>query len=65
MAPTNPVPTQCSERFGSMLDHVFVRPGPNLEPIDATIAETNEAFCAAEADGGPDHRPVMARFELR
>ena len=65
MAPTNPVPTQCSPRFRSMLDHVFVHLGPNLEPIDATIAETEEVFCEAEVEGGPDHRPVLARFELR
>lgn len=63
--PENPMATQCSDGFDSMLDHVFVRPGPNLDPIDVRILEEDDAFCEAESTGRPDHRPLVARFELR
>lgn len=66
LRPENPIKRQCSDRFNSMLDHVFVRTsGANVEPIDVRILETDEAFCVAETDGGPDHRPVVARFLIR
>lgn len=64
MSPENPIKTFCGTQ-NSMLDHVFVKSGPNLEPIDSVIEQTDEAFCEAEKLGGPDHRPLIARFQLR
>ena len=65
VCPANPIKTQCSPNFNSMLDHVFVKEGPNLEAIDVRILETDPSFCAADATGGPDHRPILARFQIR
>lgn len=62
--PTNPVKTQCSPSFDSMLDHFFANDTPNLSFIDATIKNEDASFCEDEKTGGPDHRPVVARFAL-
>ncbi|WP_171100097.1 hypothetical protein [Ruegeria sp. HKCCD7255] len=63
--PQNPIKTQCSEDFDSMLDHFFIKEGPNIGTIDVAIHETESAFCDAEKVGGPDHRPVVAQFSIQ
>lgn len=63
--PENPIKTQCSPSFNSMLDHFFVKDGPNLDVIDVNILETQASYCDDEETGGPDHRPLLAKFILR
>ncbi|WP_171231027.1 hypothetical protein [Ruegeria sp. HKCCA6707] len=63
--PQNPIKTQCSDDFDSMLDHFFLKEGPNINTIDVTIYETESAYCDAEKVGGPDHRPVVAKFSIQ
>ena len=65
LRPENPFKTQCSPSFNSMLDLFFLKPGPNIDVIDVKVLETSPAYCDADEEGGPDHRPVVARFELR
>lgn len=62
--PTNPIKTQCSPNFNSMLDHFFLKGGPNLDMIDVEIQETDQAYCDADSAGGADHRPVVARLSI-
>ncbi|WFE92272.1 hypothetical protein K1718_13180 [Roseibium porphyridii] len=64
LAPSNPVKTQCSDRFDSMLDLFFLTENADIEPIDVKILNSAPAYCDAEKSGGPDHRPVLARFAL-
>lgn len=63
--PQNPIKTQCSDSFNSMLDLFFLKEGPNIDTIDVTIHETDSAFCDAEKVGGPDHRPIVANFSIQ
>ncbi len=65
LQPTNPIKTQCSDDFNSMLDHFFVIEGANLTAIDVTIQNTEASFCDDEKKGGADHRPVIGRFQLQ
>lgn len=62
--PKNPVKTQCSPSFDSMLDHFFISEGPNLTTVDVEILETSPGYCSDEENGGPDHRPLIGRFAL-
>ena len=61
--PANPIKTQCSN-FNSMLDHFFVEESQDLRVIDVRIEATHNTFCDEEREGGPDHRPVIARIDL-
>lgn len=64
LRPSNPIKTQCSPNFNSMLDHFFLKEGPNIDVIDIEIRETLPIYCADEQNGGADHRPVIGRFSL-
>ena len=64
LRPTNPVKTQCSPNFNSMLDLFFLKGGPSVSVIDAQVRETDPAYCDLDRQGYSDHRPVIATFEI-
>lgn len=57
--PNNPIKTQCSPRYNSMLDLFFYSPQVQGWGPQSQIMLTTPAYCAAEANGGADHRPVV------
>lgn len=57
--PSNPVKTQCSPSFNSMLDQIY---GPAGAAASAEIMFPEAAYCAQEEDGWADHRPMRAVF---
>jgi endonuclease/exonuclease/phosphatase family metal-dependent hydrolase len=59
VVPANPVATQCSPQFDSMLDQVF---GPTTAAATAEIKFPDRAYCDREDAGYADHRPIVAIF---
>lgn len=59
--PSNPVKTQCSEEFNSMLDQIFV-PSPVAGGTTVEIRFPEAAYCDREREGYSDHRPVVAKL---
>lgn len=59
VAPSNPMKTQCSDDFDSMLDQIFVS-APNAGGATAEIKFPDPVYCLAEKNGYADHRPVVA-----
>ncbi|MBW8640368.1 endonuclease/exonuclease/phosphatase family protein [Hoeflea sp. WL0058] len=57
--PDNPMPTQCSKNFNSMLDQIYV-PRMAAEATQATILFPEEAYCDGDPKGYSDHRPIRA-----
>lgn len=57
--PSNPIKTQCSEEFNSMLDQVYVS-SPAAAGAVTEIKFTDVSYCAQEKDGYSDHRPMIA-----
>lgn len=62
--PTNPIKTQCSAGYNSMLDHIFTRGAASTWGGSAEILFTDQAYCDREKDGTADHRPVRAVFDI-
>ena len=63
--PANPAMTYCNPRYGSMLDHIFVRAASAVTAESAEVLRTDETdpgYCERDEEGGSDHRPVMGRF---
>lgn len=60
--PTNPISTQCSAGFNSMLDQVYV-PAGELGSTTATILFEADDYCEGDARGFSDHRPIRAVLE--
>lgn len=63
--PSNPIKTQCSPDFNSMLDHVFLSGGAwdKWQPR-SKILFTSDNYCLREKRGYADHRPVVAVFRI-
>lgn len=59
VTPSNPVATQCSPQYNSMLDQVY---GPPAAAASAEIKFTDQAYCDRENAGYADHRPIVATF---
>jgi endonuclease/exonuclease/phosphatase family metal-dependent hydrolase len=59
VAPSNPVATQCSPQFNSMLDQIY---GPPNAVASAEIKFPEQAYCDRENAGYADHRPIVATF---
>jgi len=59
VAPSNPVATQCSPQFNSMLDQIY---GPPNAAASAEIKFPEQAYCDRENAGYADHRPIVATF---
>lgn len=59
VTPSNPVATQCSPQFNSMLDQVY---GPPTAAASAEIKFPDQAYCDRENAGYADHRPIVATF---
>ncbi len=57
--PSNPVATQCSPQFNSMLDQIY---GPPNAAGSAEIKFPEQAYCDRENAGYADHRPIVATF---
>ena len=64
LRPDNPVKTQCSPNFNSMLDHVFFKEGPKITAGTVRVLETQPEYCDLDSEGFPDHRPVVATFDV-
>ena len=60
--PTALVRSQCSARYDSVLDFVFVTPAARAwRPTSEIVVEPNDC---GDARRNPDHRPVRAQFAL-
>ena len=64
LRPSNPVKTQCSPNFDSMLDLFFLTDGPNISMNRVAVRETDPSYCDLDAKGYADHRPVVATFDI-
>ncbi len=64
LRPSNPIKTQCSPSFNSMLDHVFFKDGPKITAQGVQVKETQAEYCQLDGEGFPDHRPLVATFDL-
>ena len=64
LRPSNPVKTQCSPRFNSMLDLFFLTEGPNISISRVAVREVDPSYCDLDTKGYADHRPVVASFEI-
>ena len=64
LRPSNPVKTQCSPSFNSMLDLFFLKGGSNISVNDVKVREVDPSYCNMDAEGYADHRPVVASFEI-
>lgn len=62
LRPTDPIKTQCSQDYDSMLDHIFLKANGNVKAIGVDILQPDPAYCEAETNGGADHRPVVGSF---
>lgn len=62
--PSNPIKTQCSPSFNSMLDLFFLKGGANISASGVEIQDAEPAYCDLDAKGYSDHRPVVATFDL-
>lgn len=54
--------TQCSDRYNSVLDFVFVSGGARSCGASAGLLFTDTEYCDKEATGGANHRPVAVTF---
>lgn len=63
IAPTNPVKTQCSPLYNSMLDQVF-GPASLIAEAFAEVRFPEATYCDLDALGYSDHRPVVATFPM-
>lgn len=62
--PSNPIKTQCSPRYNSMLDlHFYSAEVAQWSP-QVEVLKTSQAYCDAEAVGGADHRPVVLAVDV-
>lgn len=62
--PSKLVKTQCNPEYDSVLDFVFVGGGARNWQSSSEILFPETWFCSWDEDGGADHRPVMARFQI-
>ena len=62
--PGNPVKTQCSPSFNSMLDHYFLKTGPGISNGEVMIGMTSASYCDGDDKGYADHRPVIGLFDV-
>ncbi len=60
--PDDLIKTQCSERYNSVLDFVFIAGTAKIWPADSEILASQKDYCPDDALKS-DHRPVMAVFE--
>ena len=57
--PMNPVKTQCSPKYNSMLDQVYA-PAPLAPGSQVEIKFPESEYCELDAQGYADHRPLVA-----
>jgi endonuclease/exonuclease/phosphatase family metal-dependent hydrolase len=62
--PTELIKTQCSPSFDSVLDFVFAAGAAKAWSGTAEILEHDPSYCDSDSEGGSDHRPVMATFDV-
>ncbi len=65
LRPTNPIKTQCSPQFNSMLDHFFMTPNAGISAKGIRVHMTEQSYCDLDQQGYADHRPVTADFDVR
>ena len=62
--PSNILKTQCSSRFNSILDFVFLANQPQTWQATSEILFPASNYCQDEDEFTSDHRPVAATIQL-
>jgi hypothetical protein len=63
--PATLIKTQCDPQFDSVLDFVFVAGDAKSWWGASEILEQQVDYCDWDAQGGTDHRPVRATFDVQ
>lgn len=63
--PPTLIKTQCDPAFNSVLDFVFAAGDAKMWSGTSEILEQQEGYCDGEVQGGSDHRPVRATFDIQ
>lgn len=63
--PSNPYKTQCNPNFNSMLDQIYRTSNLPATAVTAEIQFTDGDYCAGDAQGFSDHRPVVGSFQFQ
>jgi hypothetical protein len=58
------VKTQCDPQFNSVLDFVFIARDAKNWSVKSEILEHQPQYCTLDPQGGSDHRPVAAWFDI-
>lgn len=65
LRPANPIKTQCSPQFNSMLDHFFMTPNAGITAKGVRVHMTELSYYDLDEQGYSDHRPVTADFDVQ